>query len=153
MLVYLDRGYSIENILYYVGALLLGNSLAESVGYKSDLEFTIPDETKKEHDLLGSIYRYLSPKSKRLSLGSFYTSESMIENIVKDIPITSKDLIVAPSCCSGTLLLNSKVTNPKQTVGIDIDPVAIMCCKFNYYMKFGKDAPTPQIYCKDFLSI
>ena len=33
---------------------------------------------------------------------------------------------------------------------MDLDPMAVMCCQFNYYLKFGNDAPEPDIKCMDF---
>ena len=61
-------------------------------------------------------------------------------------------MIFDPACGSGNLLLNNKVSNPKQIYGIDLDPVAIMCCKINYYLKFGHNAPSPNIFCKNFMN-
>jgi predicted RNA methylase len=150
LLLYSDRGYSIENILYYIGVLLTNKKIPEYECYETDLSFSIPDIVKKEHDLLGSVYQYLTPKTKRLSLGSFYTSQFMTESVIKDIDIKPTDTIFDPSCGSGNLLFNSKVTKPEQITGIDIDPIAILCCKFNYYMKFGNEAPDPDIHCMDF---
>lgn len=155
LLLYLNRGYSIENILYYIGVLLTNKKIPEKKipeyeCYETDLSFSIPDIVKKEYDLLGSVYQYLTPKTKRLSLGSFYTSQVMTESVIKDIDIKPTDTIFDPSCGSGNLLFNSKVTKPEQITGVDIDPIAIFCCKFNYYMKFGNDAPEPDIHCMDF---
>ena len=150
LLSFLDKGYSIENILYYIGVLLTNKKLSEYEQYESDISFTIPDIVKKEHDLLGSVYQYLTTKTKRLSLGSFYTSQVMTEDVIKNIDIKTTDTIFDPSCGSGNLLFNSKVTKPEQVTGTDIDPIAILCCKFNYYLKFGNDAPVPDIHCMDF---
>lgn len=150
LLSFLDKGYSIENILYYVGVLLTNKKMSEYEQHESDISFTIPDIVKKEYDLLGSIYQYLTPKTKRLSLGSFYTSQIMTESVIKDIDIKPTDTIFDPSCGSGNLIFNSKVTKPEQVTGTDIDPIAILCCKFNYYLKFGNNAPIPDIHCMDF---
>ena len=48
------------------------------------------------------------------------------------------------------MILNSKVKKPDQVHGMDLDPIAVMCCQFNYYLKFGVDAPDPDIKCGDF---
>jgi len=144
------NNYTTEQILYSVGKKLLGYDLEEYIKYNSDLDINIPDNTIKEHDLLGTIYQYLTPKNIRLDKGSFYTSENMIESIIKNEMITESDTIFDPSCGSGNLLFTSKVKNPEQIYGVDLDEIAIMCCKFNYYLKFGKTAPAPKIYCMDY---
>lgn len=146
-----SSGISTEKILYYIGTKLIGKPLEEFSAFSSLLDFEIPTLVAKEHDLLGSVYQYLTVKRERLERGSFYTNKAMIEDIIAKLNINSSDTLLDPACGSGNLLLNSKISNPAQIYGIDNDPIAIMCCKFNYYLKFGNDAPEPQIFCKDFI--
>lgn len=147
-----SQKYTLEEILYCVGKTLLENDVAEYEKYKTALVLKIDDDVKSEYDLLGSCYQYLVPKFNRLNQGSFYTSQDMIEKIVENLPIDSSDVVFDPACGSGNLLFTSKVSSPHQIYGIDSDPIAVMCCKFNYYLRFGMDAQKPNIFCTDFIT-
>ena len=152
MLELLSAGYPVDQILYALGQeLTAGKQLPDfHLKSKSNLQITIPGEVREEHDLIGDCYQYLTNKHERLKKGSFYTSESIIEKIVEGLDIDENTSVFDPACGSGNLILNSKVTNPKQVHGMDLDPLAVMCCQFNYYLKFGDDAPDPDIKCGDF---
>ena len=152
MLGLLTAGWEIHQIIYALGLeLTAGKQLPDfHLKSKSNLQITIPDKVREEHDLLGDCYQYLSSKHERLKKGSFYTTESIIEKIVKEIDIDENTSVFDPSCGSGNLILNSKIKNPSQVHGIDLDPLAVMCCQFNYYLKFGNDAPSPDIRCEGF---
>ena len=152
MLGLLKAGYPIDQILYALGQeLTAGKQLPDfHLKSKSNLKISIPDEVREEHDLIGDCYQYLMNKHDRLKKGTFYTSESIIEKIVEGLDIDECTSVFDPSCGSGNLILNSKVKNPEQVHGLDLDPVAVMCCQFNYYLKFGDDAPEPDIKCMDF---
>lgn len=152
MLGILSAGeYSIDQILYALGLELTGKQLPDfQMKSKSNLMISVPDLVREEHDLIGDCYQYLNTKHERLKKGSFYTTESIVERIVMSLDINEDTSVFDPACGSGNLILNSKVINPKQVHGIDIDPLAVMCCQFNYYLKFGNDAPEPDIRCMSF---
>ena len=152
MLGLLTAGWTTDQILYAIGReLTAGKQLPDfHLKSKSNLKISIPDDVREEHDLIGGCYQYLSTKHERLKKGSFYTTERIIERIVIGLDIDGDTSVFDPSCGSGNLILNSKVINPKQVHGIDIDPLAVMCCQFNYYLKFGNDAPEPDIRCMNF---
>ena len=152
MLGLLSAGYTVDQVIYALGLeLTAGKQLPDfHLKSKSNLKISIPDEVREEHDLIGDCYQYLTNKHERLKKGSFYTSESIIEKIVDGLDIDGNTSVFDPACGSGNLILNSKVTNPKQVHGMDLDPIAVMCCQFNYYLKFGDNAPAPDIKCGDF---
>ena len=133
MLELLSAGYPVDQILYALGQeLTAGKQLPDfHLKSKSNLKISIPDEVREEHDLIGDCYQYLTNKHERLKKGSFYTSESIIEKIVEGLDIDENTSVFDPACGSGNLILNSKVTNPKQVHGMDLDPLAVMCCQFN----------------------
>ena len=140
--------YSIDQILYALGLELTGKQLPDfHMKSKSNLMISVPDLVREEHDLIGDCYQYLTSKHDRLKKGSFYTTESIVERIVMSVTIDETTSVFDPACGSGNLILNSKVKNPEQVHGLDLDPLAVMCCQFNYYLKFGSDAPTPDIRC------
>ena len=150
LLKLLNDNISVGNILYSVSYILLGFKLKEFNYLDKNLHITIPDNTKKENDLMGTIYQYLSAKNIRLAKGSFYTSNKMIEEIISHLNIKDTDVILDPACGSGNLLFNSKITKPEQIIGIDNDELAILCCITNYYIKFKNTNIKPQIYKCDF---
>ena len=146
--------YEINQILYAIGKKLTGGKqLSDFQNYDSDLKIEIPEKVQEEHDLLGDCYQYLTSKHERLKKGSFYTTERIVDKIVESIHIDEETSVFDPACGSGNLILNKKVTNPKQVHGIDLDPLAVMCCQFNYYLKFGNDVPQPDIHCGNFMDI
>jgi predicted RNA methylase len=153
MLGLLTAGWRIDQIVYALGsALTAGKQLPDfHLKSKSNLMITVPDKIRDEHDLIGDCYQYLTSKHERLKKGSFYTTECIVEGIVKNIDIDEHTSVFDPACGSGNLILNSKVNNPNQVHGLDLDPIAVMCCQFNYYLKFGNDAPEPDIRCGDFM--
>ena len=148
----LTAGWRIDQILYALGeTLTAGKQLPDfHQKSKSNLVISVPEIVREEHDLIGDCYQYLSSKHERLKKGSFYTSESIVEKIVENINIDENTSVFDPACGSGNLILNSKVKKPEQVHGMDIDPMAVMCCQFNYYLKFGNDAPEPDIRIGDF---
>ena len=151
MLGLLTAGWTIDQIVYAVGfELTAGKDLPGFLKSKSNLQISIPDIVREEHDLVGDCYQYLNSKHERLKKGSFYTTESIVEKIVEGIRIDENTSVFDPACGSGNLILNSKVMKPEQVHGMDLDPLAVMCCQFNYYLKFGNDAPVPDITCGDF---
>ena len=152
MLGLLKAGYPVDQILYALGQeLTAGKQLPDfHLKSKSNLKISVPDEVRKEHDLIGDCYQYLANKHERLKKGTFYTTERIVESIIKDIEISDSTSVFDPACGSGNMILNSKVMKPEQVHGMDIDPIAVMCCQFNYYLKFGDDAPEPDIKCVDF---
>lgn len=152
MLGLLTAGWEIHQIIYALGLeLTAGKQLSDfHMKSKSNLKISVPELVREEHDLLGDCYQYLCSKHERLKKGSFYTTESIVEKIVANIAITEETSLFDPACGSGNLILNSKVKNPEQVHGMDLDPLAVMCCQFNYYLKFGNAAPEPDIQCGNF---
>lgn len=152
MLGLLTAGWEIHQIIYALGLeLTAGKQLSDfHMKSKSNLKISVPELVREEHDLLGDCYQYLCSKHERLKKGSFYTTESIVEKIVTNIEITEDASVFDPACGSGNLILNSKVKKPEQVHGMDLDPLAVMCCQFNYYLKFGNAAPDPDIRCGDF---
>lgn len=153
MLGLLSAGWRIDQILYAIGFdLTTGKQLPDfHLKSKSNLVISVPEKVREEHDLIGDSYQYLTNKHERLKKGSFYTTESIVDGIIKNIHIDENTSLFDPACGSGNLILNRKVTRPEQVHGIDLDPIAVMCCQFNYYLKFGNDAPAPDIRCWDFM--
>lgn len=141
-----------EQILYSIGVALLGKiSNSAIVTFLKDYEMELlefNDLPKSEFDLLGTAYQYLNSRHENLEKGSFYTGGEIANDFVLDLDFSSGQTIFDPSCGSGAFLFRSGAA-PEQIFGVDLDPIAVMIAKFNYFLKFPK-SPAPQIYCQDF---
>ena len=144
------EGIQIGSILFKISNILINKKIEGYEEYDCDICINIPEKSKLEYDLIGSVYQYITSKDVRLSKGSFYTNQELVNMMVADLDISEQDIIFDPACGSGNLLFNDKVTNPEQIIGVDFDELAILCCKTNYYIKFGNNAPAPKIYTSDF---
>jgi type I restriction-modification system DNA methylase subunit len=107
MLGLLTAGWKIDQIIYALGETLTGGKqLPDFLKSKSNLQITVPDIVREEHDLIGDCYQYLNSKHERLKKGSFYTTESIVEKIVEGIRIDENTSVFDPACGSGNLILN-----------------------------------------------
>jgi tRNA1(Val) A37 N6-methylase TrmN6 len=143
-----------EQILYSIGCKLLENNENPNVkfflnSYKQEI-LEIENIPLDEFDLLGTLYQYLNSKIENLEKGSFYTGIKISEDMVSDLRFDSDEVIFDPSCGSGSFLFRSNA-KAHQIYGIDLDPIAIMIAKFNYFVKFP-DAAMPNLYCVDFFN-
>jgi hypothetical protein len=143
-----------ENILFSIGCeLVRGNknpNLKKFLGEYTFSKITINDIPKNEFDLLGSAYQFLNSKIENLEKGLFYTGYKIAYDFVCDLDFNSGQLLLDPSCGSGSFLFNSNA-KPNQIFGVDNDPIAVMIAKFNYFIKFP-DADYPNIFCDDFFN-
>ena len=71
--------------------------------------------------------------------------------MVSDIKLKPNDKVLDPCCGSSAFLLNIPNIKPKQIFGSDIDPIAVMISRVNYFLKFPKTTNSPKIYEADFL--
>ena len=143
-----------ESVIYSIGCeLVKGNNNPYLKKFLS--EYTLPILTfdnipHDEFDLLGSIYQYLNSKGENLQRGSFYTNSKIAQDFVMDLDFSNNQVILDPSCGSGSLLFNSNASS-NQIFGVDNDPIAVMIAKFNYFIKFP-NGKYPNIFCDDFFN-
>ena len=143
-----------HQVLFSIGSVLLSDNRSKYVqdfldDYRCDL-VPLPPAPTDAFDLLGSVYQYLNTKAENLVKGSFYTGKTIAEDFVADLDFSNGQVLLDPSCGSGSFLFRAK-TNAEQIVGVDVDPLAIMIAKFNYFLKFP-DAGPPALYCEDFFT-
>ena len=143
-----------EQILFSIGFFLLkGNKNPAVKRFLSEYDYKIIEIKEiptREFDLLGSAYQFLNTKMENLEKGLFYTSKNVATDLVDDLDFNAGQVIFDPACGSGAFLFNSNAP-AEQIYGVDIDPLAIMIAKFNYFIKFS-DAVSPRLYCEDFFS-
>ena len=148
----LSYDISKEELIFSIGCNLISSNenpnVKKFLGEYDYQRYEIVDIPTKEFDLLGSIYQFLNSKKENLEKGSFYTGHEIALDMVKDLEFSNGEVIFDPACGSGSFLFHSSAP-ANQIFGIDIDPVAIMIAKFNYFIKFP-NAKSPQLYCTNF---
>ena len=143
-----------ESILFSIGCeLVRRNTNPYLKQFLSECSFPIvkiENIPYDEFDLLGSTYQYLNSKRENLERGSFYTDYKIAKDFVNGLDFSKNQLILDPSCGSGSFLFNSDAPS-NQIFGVDNDPIAIMIAKFNYFIKFP-NGNYPNIFRDDFFS-
>lgn len=96
--------------------------------------------SEDSHDIIKEVFHEIYPRQVRHSLGEFYTPDWMAEHIIREYKLNSDDIIIDPTCGSGTFLisvlssLNRKYpenNNADQLIGFDINPVSSFAAKTN----------------------
>lgn len=105
-----------------------------------------------EPDLLGLVYQALSREGDKNRTGSYYTSQAITTEMIRDLDFSSGRTLLDPCCGSGAFLLAAGDAAPEQLTGIDVDPVAVMIAKFNLLLKYHDREFVPGISCCDYLS-
>lgn len=106
---------------------------------------------KDEFDVLGIIYQTVLTEGAKNQLGSYYTPPALILETIHGVKVEESDTVFDPSC--GTLAFQLAIPNirPENIFACDIDPVAVLIAKINYFAKFPS-APSPNIVNADFLN-
>ena len=105
-----------------------------------------------EQDFIGIVYQSLLNEGNKNQKGSYYTPQSVVKSITADL---SKNATFLDPCCgTGSFLLSaaSKVCNPQNIWGCDIDEIACFIAKINLIIKFKDVEFKPNIYNVDFIS-
>ena len=156
-----------ERVLYSIGVKLFEqNGIVESSNVASnplineflnDYDYAVIEDLKiedypqNESDLLGIIYQCLLQEGVKNAQGSYYTPKGVVRDMVEDIKLTSATKVLDPCCGSLVYLLNIPNIKPENIFATDIDPIAVMIAKFNYFLRFPK-AKVVNIFNEDFLS-
>lgn len=123
----------------------------DDCGYDVIEDLSVHDYPQDESDLLGLIYQCLLQEGVKNAQGSYYTPKSVVRDMVDDIKLTSANKVLDPCCGSLVYLLNIPNIKPENIFATDIDPIAVMIAKFNYFLRFPK-AKVVNIFNDDFLS-
>ena len=151
--------YAVDNALFSLGANLMNRAKvsASNLAYlEKEYDLEIIDELMtmrlpNEGDLLGLVYQCIQTEGEKNIKGSYYTPKKVVQSMVSDIKLKPNDKVLDPCCGSSAFLLNIPNIKPKQIFGSDIDPIAVMISRVNYFLKFPKTTNSPKIYEADFL--
>lgn len=134
-----------------VASNILISKFLDDCEYAVIEELSIDGYPQDESDLLGIIYQCLLQEGIKNAQGSYYTPKSVVRDMVDDIKLTSATKVLDPCCGSLVYLLNIPNIKPENIFATDVDPIAVMIAKFNYFFKFPK-AKVINIFNEDFLS-
>lgn len=163
MLDYIDEnGIDIMSAIFSLGVGLLKQAaiyekwhIAKVLSEYSDVliidELSSVDLPNDEFDILGLIYQSYLQEGKKNIIGSYYTPQKIVYNMIKNFDFSHGELFFDPCCGSGAFLLSVTAENPKQLFGVDNDKVAVFISKVNMLLKYKDAEFVPQIYCFDFL--
>lgn len=122
--------------------------------YGSD-EFIVKRELNSEiwDDTTGTKYERSLTESYRNKEGIYYTDESIVVDMLKNIKPNSQTTFLDPCCGCGNFVLEAiaKGVRVKNIYGFDTDPVAVEITKQRIYHKTGELAQN--IICADFLVV
>ena len=103
------------------------------------------------HDLFIDLYESIVPKEVRHSLGEYYTPNWLSEHVLENTTLTENWNGLDPCTGSGTFVLqminkvigdteHSNIINEviNRVKGIDINPVAVLTCRINYFIAISK---------------
>ena len=104
------------------------------------------------HDLFIDLYESIIPKEVRHSLGEYYTPNWLSEHVLQNTPLEDNWNGLDPCAGSGTFILQmiKKIINDtedKKNIiseittrikAIDINPVAVLTCRINYFIAISK---------------
>lgn len=119
---------------------------------KSSCNFLLNCPLSDQRDILGFIYQSLLQEGKKSQNGSYYTPESIVDEIIKGY-VKQDSKVLDPCCGTGQFLLAfaETVTNPKNIYGIDIDEIAVRIARLNILLKYKSQNFVPNIVCKNTL--
>lgn len=154
-----ENGYKIDEVLFSLGVKLFSQHKVSDFALTymkshyslNTLEKISNLDLPKESDLLGLVYQCMQTEGEKNKKGSYYTPKAVVLNMVSDIKLQANDKVLDPCCGAGIFLLNVPEIRPEQIYGIDLDPIAVMISRFNYFLKFPHTHQSPKIYEASFL--
>ncbi len=117
------------------------------------LDLEVPRQILKNRfdDWIGFVYQSLTAEGRRIMTGLYYTSPTIVDEMLSDVEVVENQRFLDPCCGSGIFLMKANGARPEQLYGIDNDPLAVMIAKANLLVKFNDSEVYPQIYQLDFL--
>ncbi|MDO5035588.1 MAG: TaqI-like C-terminal specificity domain-containing protein [Porphyromonas sp.] len=158
-----SRGYISVKSLEHVKHNLIGDSKLTSRANKSfksheDRElshFSIEKELNNDawNDNIGRKYETSLTESHRNKEGIYYTDESIVADMMKDVKISRQTTFLDPCCGSGNFIIQAidKGVRVENIYGFDTDPVAVEITRRRIYHRTG--VWSDHIVCADYLSV
>ncbi len=157
-----ENGFSFKNSLYSLGINLLKKRglygklhVVETLSEYAHMEvidgLTAIELPQNEFDFLGLVYQSHLQEGKKNCIGSYYTPQTVAQNMVQSFHLSENQKLLDPCCGSGVFLLSAQAEQPNQLFGVDNDEIAVMIARVNLLLKYSNFQFVPQIYHCDFL--
>lgn len=114
------------------------NQIADVLKVDTEVLIYVPRFGAALKDELSELHEKNVPHETRKKLGQFYTHLELVEYIYSKIPIKSDSKVLDPTVGAGAFLIGSRVIDPDNLYGIDIDPSAIELCKRNVVRTYDR---------------
>ena len=102
---------------------------------------------------LGDRYEAMLSESHKNKEGIFYTSMTIVDDMMREVEVHADTLFLDPCCGSGNFLMKAleKGVKPENLYGFDTDPNAIAIARRR--IKAVTGCVAPNVVCADFLQI
>lgn len=154
-----EHRISLPDIIYTLSCLLLDRYCCDrklSKKFKTEYGRTHTFEQQfaklelpEEFDLLGTIYQSFLTEGVKNSTGSYYTEQSVAQELLNSLGTKPGAAFLDPCCGSGTFLMLAQDMGLKVS-GMDSDPIAVMIAKANLILAGATEYPDVRV--TDFVS-
>lgn len=154
-----EHRISLPDIIYTLSCLLLDRYCCDrklSEMFKTEYGRTHTFEQQfaklelpEEFDLLGTIYQSFLTEGVKNSTGSYYTEQSVAQELLNSLGTKLGAAFLDPCCGSGTFLMLAQDMGLKVS-GMDSDPIAVMIAKANLILAGATEYPDVRV--TDFVS-
>lgn len=154
-----EHRISLPDIIYTLSCLLLDRYCCDrklSEKFKTEYGRTHTFEQQfaklelpEEFDLLGTIYQSFLTEGVKNSTGSYYTEQSVAQELLNSLGTKPGAAFLDPCCGSGTFLMLAQDMGLKVS-GMDSDPIAVMIAKANLILAGATEYPDVRV--TDFVS-
>lgn len=154
-----EHRISLPDIIYTLSCLLLDRYCCDrklSEKFKTEYSRTHTFEQQfaklelpEEFDLLGTIYQSFLTEGVKNSTGSYYTEQSVAQELLNSLGTKPGAAFLDPCCGSGTFLMLAQDMGLKVS-GMDSDPIAVMIAKANLILAGATEYPDVRV--TDFVS-
>ena len=149
-----EHRISLPDIIYTLSCLLLDRYCCDrklSEKFKTEYGRTHTFEQQfaklelpEEFDLLGTIYQSFLTEGVKNSTGSYYTEQSVAQELLNSLGTKPGAAFLDPCCGSGTFLMLAQDMGLKVS-GMDSDPIAVMIAKANLILAGATEYPDVRV--------
>lgn len=110
------------------------------------------DWPEDEFDFLGAIYQTLLSEGAKNRKGAYFTPPEIVADMIAGLTFGPTDRILDPACGTGAFLLSVPKGNPRNLIGFDSDPTAVLIARTNLFAAFPTSDFDPAVFLLDFLN-
>lgn len=134
-----------------IGFLTHVEKALSEFNFKQDHKIPLVPECASEYDFIGAVYQALCSEGKKNVKGSYYTPESVAQEMTAGFSFSNNQILLDPCCGSGSILMSTACPEPSQLLGYDLDPIAVYIARVNLLCKYCTMEFEPAVFVADFL--